>query len=152
MSFCLRIIISAMVIFSTSTAYTITYAASYPSGTGSNTSTYSNPASSTNKQKNILNNQDNKTPAVDNAEQKEPNPILYENYQQCYVSLISDVVGKPAQEVDARKATIKKYCRTITNVKYQRKFSDCFNASINSGNDLDVIIKECVLNNEKPAK
>jgi hypothetical protein len=116
----------------------------------SNTSTYGNPASTSNKQKNILNNQGNKAPAADNAEQKEPNPILYENYQQCYASLISDVVDRPTEVFDARKATIKKYCRAISTSKYQKRFSDCFNSKINSGNSLDSIISDCVSSNDKP--
>ena len=140
------------ILLSTATAYIVTYAASFPSGTGNNASTYGNPASSTNKQKNILNNQGSKAPAADNAEQKEPNPILYENYQQCYASLISDYVGRSNEEIDARKVTIKKYCRAITNVKYQKRFSDCFNGNIGSGNRPDDIINECISSNDKTLK
>jgi hypothetical protein len=117
----LTIIISTIVLLFTTTAYTVIYAASIPAGSNSKTSTFGNPASSTNKQNNILNNNDNKASAADNLEKKELNTIMYENYQQCYASLISDYVGRTTEEIDARKVTIKKYCRAITNAKYQKK-------------------------------
>jgi hypothetical protein len=110
-------------------------AASSQFGNGSNTNSFGKGA-----------------PATENTAPKEANPILYENYQQCYASLISDIVGRPQAEVDARKATIKKYCRAISMVKYQKRFSDCFNSQINSGNNLDSIISDCVGSNEKPQK
>ena len=127
-------------------------AASSSFGNGSNTNSFGTTAPSTTTQKNILGNQDKGAPATENTAPKEANPILYENYQQCYASLISDIVGRPQAEVDARKATIKKYCRAISMVKYQKRFSDCFNSQINSGNNLDSIISECVGSNEKPQK
>ena len=130
----------------------VSSAASSSFGNGSNTNSFGNSASSTTTQKNISGKQDKGAPATENTEPKEANPILYENYQQCYATLIPDVAGRPQAEVDARKATIKKYCRAISMVKYQKRFSDCFNAQINSGNDIDVLIKECVSSNEKPQK
>ena len=147
-----RTITFGIVLLLAITSYIIAYGAGIPAGTGSNTSSFSNPASSTNKQKNILSNQDNKASATDSAEQKEPNPILYENYQQCYASHITDFIGRPSEEVDARKVTIKKYCRAISVVKYQKRFSDCFNGNMGSGNRLDDIINDCVSCNNKPLK
>ena len=130
----------------------VSSAASSSLGNGSNTNSFGNSASSTTTQKNISGKQDKVAPATENTETKEANPILYENYQQCYATLIPDVVGRPQAEVDARKATIKKYCRAISMVKYQKRFSDCFNAQINSGNDIDVLTRECVSSNDKPPK
>ena len=141
--------IITIVLLFTITAHTLIYAASLPTGSNSSTSTSGGPASSTNNQRNILNKQDNKDSVTESTEQKEPNPVLYDNYQQCYASLISDAVGRPAQEFDARKVTIKKYFKALSNAKYQKKFSDCFNANINSSNELDVIIEKCVLTNDK---
>jgi hypothetical protein len=127
----------------------IIYAASFPAS-NSNTGNFGIPTSPTTNQMKTSGSQD--SAATEDKEQQEPNPILYENYQQCFASLISDVVGRPLEEFEGRKLTIKKYCRAISTVKYQKRFSDCFNSQIKSGNNIDLIISDCVSSNEKLQK
>jgi hypothetical protein len=128
------------------------FAASFPGGSGSSSNSFGNPASSASTQMKNLGNQDKNATPPEEKEQKEANPILYENYQQCYASLISDVIGRPAEEFDARKTSIKKYCKAMSKVKYQKRFFDCYNNSTNSGNGIDSIIDECISRNEIPVK
>ena len=147
-----RIIIPVILILAATTDCTSISAASFPSGSGSGANSFGNPAPSATKQMNPTKNQDNGAPAAESKEQKEANPILYENYQQCYASLISEVIGRPDEEIDARKSIIKKYCKAISRAKYQKKFSDCFNARVTSGSTMDAIIEECVSSNDYPVK
>ena len=78
------------------------------------------------------------------------NTVIFENYQKCYATLISDFVGSPEDEIIARKVTIKKFCRAVSLAKNQKKFHDCYNSNLKSGNDIDAIIAECTSANDKP--
>lgn len=83
---------------------------------------------------------------------KEKNPLLFENYQHCYSSLIADVVALPPEEVEIRKRTVKKYCRAMVTVRNQKKFSDCFNSRLSGSTDLDRLVRECMGENQKPSQ
>ena len=148
-------VLATIVLFS-ATVITSTDAASFPSGNSNSSSSLGNQVSPTstqmNNQLNSQNNQKDKGAPPTDIKEAEPNPILYENYQQCYASLISDVIGRPAEEVDARKSTIKKYCKTMSRVKYQKRFSDCFNSNMGSSNGIDIIIDGCISSNDKSVK
>ncbi len=149
------IFLATIMLFS-ATVITTTDAASFPSGNSNSSTGLGNQVSPTstqmNNQLNSQKNQQNKGAPPSDVKETEPNPLLYENYQQCYASLISDVIGRPAEEVDARKSTIKKYCKTMSRVKYQKRFSDCFNSSMGSGNSIDLIIDGCTSSNDKSVK
>ena len=150
MSFCPRSILwLAVSVVTISAEANLAFSGSLPSG--SNTSV-GNP-SSTNKYKSKSTNQESDVSGSDNAATK-TNLVLFENYQACYATLISDVVGRPLEEFEARKLTIKKYCRGIVNVKKQKKFSECFSAAMNrnvytSNSDIDSDIINCTIDNDK---
>ncbi len=117
-------------------ASTVTHAASSPSrSTGSSNFGKSNT-------------KDTASPAV--AGEQGANTVIFENYQKCYATLISDYAGSPEEEITARKVSLKKFCRAVSQAKNQKKFYDCYNSNLKSGNELDAIIAECSANNEKP--
>lgn len=121
-----------------STTVTLSFSASQPAGSGSGA------PSSSNKFKSVSpdGNQDSAATKT--------NPVLFENYQKCYATLISDVIVSAADELESRKQTIKKYCRAIANAKNQKKFSDCFSETTkkNSTATIDSVIKECTTDKE----
>ncbi len=128
--------------------YSASHASSLPSRSSGNADNYGNSSANSNK---TMNAKDTKSSAANNKIQ-EATVKIFENYQHCYATLISDFVGAPMEEITARKVSIKKFCRSISQVKYQKKFSQCYNTNLQSGNDLDTIIAECLADNDKPEK
>jgi len=125
--------------------YTVSFASSLPSRSSGSADNF---AANSNK---TMNSKDTKS-AAPNTREQEATAKIFENYQHCYATLISDFVESPAEVINARKVTIKKFCRSIAQVKYQKKFSECYTSNLKSGNELDTIIAECLADNDKPSR